>query len=360
MKRKIFITLFPTLLLAYQDHPPMPAPGKIDEYHENRYERSTKPAGPRVASPADIFFTGDFIYWRADQEGLGFATSGWRASVDQPVTKGKVTEPNFEFNPGFKAGFGVNLNHDFWDVYFQYTWLYTGDQENSITADTINSPALAASWFSQGNNPLAPDFPLINNARGRWALRYQTLDFELGRNFFVSDWLTVRPFFGLKGMKQDQDFSIRYRRILGELDAQQWRITQDLDYWGVGPRTGMNTNWFFSKHVSVFGDIGFSALWGQFEAMRRDRFANIAIPALPETTLLYTENEFHTITPVLEIGLGLRAQAFSCAERFHYIFQAGWEFQYVWDMNQYYRIYEATAHGGLSLMGLTIKLRVDF
>lgn len=347
-------------MMAYQDHPPMPAPGKIDEYHEHRYERSTAPAGPRVRCPVDIYFTGDFIYWRADQDGLGFAASGWRANPTQSVKKGKVVHPGFDFDPGFKAGFGVNLDHDFWDVYFQYTWFYTGDQKNSISANSIEDAAIAATWFPQGLFPLTPDDPLLNEARGRWCLHYQTLDFELGRNFFVSSWLTTRPFFGFKGTWQDQDLSIRYRRLLGVADQRQWRITQDLEFWGFGPRAGLNTNWFFSKPVSLYGNFALSALWGQFEVVRRDRFANIAVPSLPETTSLYTENEFHTVIPALEIGLGLRAQGFSCTKRFHYQFQLGWELQYWWDMNEFYRVYEPTSHGNLSLNGLTAKIRIDF
>jgi len=73
---------------------------------------------------AEPYLVADFIYWKVRQDGLDYVLEGVGA-VGNPVTsKGKVFEPDFKGEPGFRIGLGLNLAHDGWDLLLNYTWIH--------------------------------------------------------------------------------------------------------------------------------------------------------------------------------------------------------------------------------------------
>ena len=63
----------------------------------------TPPAGPLVSNGADVYLTADFIWWKAQQDGLAFAVNGINAPGEATdVSKGHLHQPHFKYEPGFK------------------------------------------------------------------------------------------------------------------------------------------------------------------------------------------------------------------------------------------------------------------
>ncbi len=322
------------------------------------FREITPSAGPRVSHGVDVFITADFIYWTTRQDGMGFVMSGFGNGIVNP-TKGQVHHIDWDFDPGFKAGIGFNLSHDGWDVFAQYTWLHTHPSTASVQKSSGDPSRLQVAWnLGITNAQPASDAALVK-ATATWDNHFNVIDLELGRNYFISQFLTLRPYFGLKGSWQDQDFKVTYLYDESISEPQTtFLMKNDMDFWGIGLRTGLNTGWFFYKNFSLFADFALSALWSNFEIERKDRRLRSTAPT--NLVLIDVDNDFHTIKAVLEFDIGLRYDLWFYDDEYHLGFQAGWEEQIWFSHNQLLRKTEEGAHGDLILQGLTVKIRFDF
>jgi len=325
-------------------------------------------AGPRVCDGTDFFITVDFIWWTAREDGLGYAMTGVNNTSDMNGGKGSVQHPDWEWDPGFKVGAGFNVGHDGWDIYAQYTWLHfegSKDRTSDPTGVVNDTNDLVGMWAISGNS--IGGVPLVS-ANGRWDLHFNAVDVELGRNYFVSQYLTVRPFIGFKGTWQHQDYKVRYAsNELTNSVRNVDRMRQDHDMWGIGIRSGFNFAYHFVRDFSIFGDIALTALMTKFDIDRKDRTEEFELNngvvgnRILSITTLNTENDFYSLKGVLELDIGLRWDVwFGCNDTFHFRLQAAWEEQLWWSQNNMIGRFEECAHGDLMLHGLTIKARFDF
>ena len=158
----------------------------------------TPNAGPKVQQGLDVFITADFIWWKATQDGTEYAATGIQfyspPILFENVPKGEAKTVGEDWAPGFKIGLGLNLDHGGWDLYAQYTWLHAHNS-NSISNRLYDRPGVIGQTFGVANEI----FILGDRATGSWDLRFNVIDLELGRNFYLDQFMTMRPFIGLKG-----------------------------------------------------------------------------------------------------------------------------------------------------------------
>ncbi len=351
-----FLTLCATAFCATQYEAPSVAPGSITPPNH-----ITPGSGPRVDHGIDAFITGDFIYWTARTDNLSYVMTGVGNSITS-VGKGSTKYPDWSWNPGFKAGIGLNLPHDSWDVCAEYTWYYSSA---SNTSDTSGNGMLPT-WDIANSNTLIQNNDSIVQARGEWDIHFYAIDVSLGRNYFISRFLMLRPFVGFKGNWIDQDYSVRYNIETTPIDTSL-KMENNQDCWGVGLRSGLKTAWHIDPSWSLYGDFALATLWSQFEVTRKDirtdsRNPGAGNPPLDTPiTSIHIEDNFHTIKGVLEFGMGLRGEWWFFENRYHFMVQAGWEEQLWINHNNFEKVHvEQTDHGDLILHGLTIKLRFDF
>ena len=329
----------------------------------------TPHAGPRVSNGADVFLTADFIWWRASQEGMSYVFSNFgNGSVDSStgtgsVGRGSVRHVADDWSPGFKVGLGLNLGHDGWDLAAEYTWLRTHNSSSTTNTDPTTS-RLFPMWDIANNSDLAIFTGLragVTSAFASWHLHFNVIDLELARNHYISQYLTLRPHIGLKGAWIDQHYKVRYFRNISETDMSNFRMKNDQDYWGIGIRTGLDTAWYFMKNFCMYGDFAIAAMWSRFDIDRADSVQDLVTATVPERINAFnTENDFHTIKPVMEFGLGLRYDWWFSDDDYHFGIQAGWEEQMWVNHNNLLHFFEEASHGDLVTQGLTIKVRFDF
>ncbi|MBM3208210.1 MAG: hypothetical protein FJZ57_06370, partial [Chlamydiae bacterium] len=202
--------------------------GKLTS-HTTVFGDITPSAGPRVIDGCGIFLTGDYIYWTAREDNLTFATTGMQNTAGAPTKQGRKYPPRFKYDSGLKFGIGFSFGHDKWDMYIDYTWfnphhshkkVYEGDGEP--LTNTI---------------PFALETPFVPlySAQASWSLNFNVFDWELGRNFYVSKFLSLRPFFGFKGTWQKQTMQVNYDfKSSGGLRSENKN-----SFYGVGPRAGI-------------------------------------------------------------------------------------------------------------------------
>lgn len=303
------------------------------------YTEITPAAGPRVLDGCNAFFTGEYLCWVAREDNLSYAATGYSLS-DSPLAQGSVSNLRFLYETGFRVGWGVDFSHDSWDMDYQYTWFQSGKNRGHIAQ----------------SNGVTPLFPLVTSAeemytsaRAFWRLHFQVVDGELGRNFFVSKYLSLRPFLGLKATWQKQKYETAYAT-----DAlSSYQSDARVAFWGVGIRPGLDMTWHLSDTWSLLGKIAGSGVWGQFITDRND----FSVDGLP---VVNSKNHFDSVVPVLEAMIGIRKEAWFLHDRLHVEVQAGWEEQIWWDQNRFDGLSAQSRGGNLTLEGLTARLRVDF
>ncbi len=335
----------------------------------------TPNAGPRVSNGADVFMTADFIWWKVRQDGMGYVMSNFKdnqiasgsPSSAVSVERGSVRHISEELKPGFKVGIGLNLGHDGWDLMTEYTWLHT-DNSDCITHNNASASQLFPMWDITHNRVLTdPSLDAgsgITSAFADWDLHFKVIDLELARNYYTSQYLTLRPYVGLKGAQIDQEYSVRYLRVQNDsltASATNFRMTNDQCYKGLGIRTGLDTSWYFVKNFCMYGEFSVAAMWSYFTIDRKDSVENAGIlPAAPSVNVIHVRNNFHTIKPVVELGLGFRYDWWYSDDDCHFGLQAGWEEQIWVNHNNLLHLFDETNHGDLITQGLTIKARFDF
>jgi len=304
----------------------------------------TPKGGPCVSRGMDTHITTEFIYWTAREDQLSFAVKQ-PFNEDFSALEGRVSQPNWEYSPGFKVGLGILYDHDGWDIYANYTWLRPRTSKKTVRAD--GNDALILRSFGNSNSPDS-----FRSLSASWSLDFNTVDLELGRNFFISRCLKLRPHFGMKGTWQKQDFPIK--GVLSPDGISFLEYTNKLDYWGVGIRTGLDSSWQFSPCLSAIGEVAISALWEGYKTKRKVVSAELLLTEVDFTS------ECHRINPVLELLLGMRWETWFCCDAYHFAIDGGWEIQWWNDQNHFSTIQGPDLLGDLYLQGFTLKFRFDF
>jgi len=352
LKKQLFLSpafLYTSFLLADGSLTQIPE-GKITDYH-CIHPDITPAAGPRVIDGCNLFVTADYLYWTARESNLEYATTGFTNDATTSVVKGKTQTPKFGFDSGFKATLGWSFGHDSWDTLATYTWFQSNHNTNSIKASFDQGLYPATSIFMD----LSPG-DYFNKAHTNWNLHFNVIDWELGRNCYISKYLSLRPFVGLKGTWQNQHFNNYYEGL--QADSQfVYNSDNKVSNLGIGIRTGLNTAWHLSESWSLFGDLGLSAVWQMIQTTREDQ-SQIAEDA--KITPVQVKEQTHQIIPVLELAIGLRKDVWFYDDHVHIGIQAGWEEQIWWNQNQFCVNPGISRDGNLFLQGLTARLRIDF
>lgn len=294
------------------------------------------------------FFTFDLLYWYARTNGTAFAYSNNTLLTTAPVS-GRTKDLDFKWQWGLRTGIGRNIEHDKWDLYGTFTWL-----DSHVSAATSAGPV----------NTLIPlRGALLTNAgvsfaKSVYALDTYQIDIELGRHYFISSKLSVRPFVGVKNAWINQQQIIRYTG--GALGFNTARVEDNCDYWGLGLRGGLNSKWHLGEGLYLQGLIAGAVLYGFFDIDHREKITS------SETDRIHLEDNKHRFIPTVQWRLGLGWGSYLFENQYYIDLSASYEGMYWWRLNQMIKIYEYSAFrydnysDDISMHGLTLMLRFYF
>lgn len=327
----------------------------------------TPNAGPCVKNGSNLYAIAAFTYWTAHEDNLAMGNVKSSFITTGTLTpQSKMPQPNWKGNPGFKVGIGYDFCHDGWDSFLNYTWFRTHNNKKSVNA---SSNEVIEDDFWGVNAALFPATGFISMAqsvRANWNLHLNIFDWELGRNFYISRRIQLRPYFGLKGMWYKQDYKLTFGVLPGGVPLYNNRMLAQMKNWGLGVRGGIDTSWHFCRDLSLIGELAVTGLWEHFKVTRKDEtfsFLGNATsgPTGTLTNLFNTEYTYYTLKPILEWMLGFRWEMWTCCDEFHFALDAGWEAQHWFSQNKFIRnIGSDTANGDLVIQGLTVRARFDF
>ncbi len=336
------------------------------EVYDIQPERSpTPPSMIILGLAAEPYFSVDYLFWTARQDNMEFVYQQ-RSSGGSVIGKSKVKAPDWKYDSGFRIGAGLDFKHDGWDTYLNYTWFHPEKSKRNVSIGVPSSAVnrLIATWSASADTVFLPTF--FQNSKGSWKFHYDDLVWELGRNFYISRFLTLRPFGGLETSWQKQKQELFYEQP-NFPNRRQFFMRNTLDYWGIGIRVGLNSAWYlYKKNLSIIGDVAFAGLWSHIKTNQKQRSIKqaSAVSVVTQTIPLALHNSFHSIKPVIDWMLGMQWESWFYNNRMKLLVRAAWEEQ-VW-INQnalpevfFQQSYNARG-GDLSIEGLTIRARFDF
>ena len=314
-----------------------------------RTETAYENFGARAASAApvidgyDFFATADFLWWKLYEGGTDFLIENEDPSS---ALEGNISRLHFHWDPGFRIGIGTVFDYDRWELYTQFTHYqtYARKEEKPSEGETFSG--------IYG----IPGTSVAGSSHAKWHIDFSELDLILGRSYFVSKFLSLEPFFGLSSAWINQHRKFRYNKADGNNIEL---IHGKNEFWGLGPRVGINTQFFFGSRFSLYGNISGALLWGNFDVQEKARFQ------VTNSEIYNLTSSRHKMAPTVDFDVGIAYEANIHQNMFHYLISLGLESQYWWAQNQFSTFYPSSfsfkrVNEDLSTLGLTLQFRLDF
>lgn len=284
-----------------------------------------------------------YLYWKPHQDGITYAAQGYANDIST-VTEGDLFEPDWRYEPGFRAGVSYFLDCSDWNLGLVYTWY------KAKASDSVSDQA-----FSQTLSTWGVDGTISREADAHWRLSYQTLDLRLEKFFWVGSNLALDPFIALRGARITQKYNINY---FNGLLSEAQNNTQQFD--GIGPYAGLDSRWYLGCDFSLVGSGGFSLLYSRYNVHRVDDGNPVNV------TNINMRHRFNTVKPVFEYQLGIGWDTSFCCNAYGLHFLAAWEQQIWFNHNQ--MLYGSVAFdnfvqnrdASLTLYGLTLSAALSF
>lgn len=320
------------------------------------------PMDMNLTCPRDFYVHIDGLLFQAKQDGMEFAIQdSTGAATDTPITHGRVEgfsndHTDWDYNPGMRFGIGFYLDHDAWNIDFNWTWLNITDYNH---ANATTSGGVVLPMWLVGDDTVGAQF---NGTRSSatWDTSYNTVDARLGKPYHVSRYLILNPHFGVRAAWIDQHFSVDYGGTNGG-SATRTIHHGDNDFWGIGSRAGIDTDWILGKGWCLFGNVAFSMLFGSFEIDQ-----NLSIPGANANGFDLKYDFFQNV-PNFEIILGIGWGRYFDKNKYHICLRAAYEFHEWWDQLNMRRFWDGgpnydndvVSRGNLTLNGFSLRLQID-
>ena len=307
------------------------------------YGASTASARP-LEEAQGIRFNFDIFYAHARPNGVEFNYVDGQATgsnANQPVLplNGLVNDISFQWDWGFKVGVGYNFEHDGWDANAQYTYFDTSASTSSNPGSNSYTVPLVG-WAALPEGVGGDEFFVYSdNATGLSDLEFDVVDLMLGRNYFMSKYLSMKPSFGLKATWIKFNKEARFTggssnenspELGFNLGDATIYVKDRSNYWGMGPATGVDTNWYLGCGFSIYGNASGSLLFGRYQVWHRE---SSTITDRSDKTIDLDAN-VHAFVPVVDLNLGLAYGTYVANKEQYVEFSLGYECTYYWNATQ--------------------------
>lgn len=302
---------------------------------------------------------GDFVitisgfYWNANQDGLAYAVETSTAANDTfptsdtpnplfdsqaNIIRGEFKHPHSHWRPGFKLGIGYDMVHDGWDIELIWT-RYRGAGSGHADIDVGDNSSLIPLW-SALQNPAATQL-WATDIKPHWKLHLDLVDFELGREFWNSKYLTLRPHIGFRYSRIAQDFKMdikggSWAAILPS-PGQNGSVNMENRFKGVGVRGGLDSVWHLGCGFSLFGNVAVSLLYGRFHVDQKENTLQASSP-FSKTSILSATESFRSSKAATDVILGIQYATMFCESRYAFTVGLGWEHHAFFSQNHLWRI----------------------
>lgn len=296
------------------------------------------------AQPKTVDIFADALYWYTSE------TIDWAftRTIEGNSLESSYKTFVFDWAPGFRIGLGYNMKHDEWDTQASYTWFQSkaSDETNGLV-----TPAFLAARLSL----LEP----FSTGQANLHLHYNMFDWTLGRSFFMSKSLLLRPSIGLRGGWINQKLLSTWTtpNFLGTPFTFIATESIKQSFQGGGPTFNTSTKWCLKTLRNHFfylaSDLGAGYLWGHWEI--RDKFLDSFATAIYIKT---SERNFGSFLLRAKLGFGWDANFDH--DKSHFELKIGYEIEDWLNQFQIFSDTSGSQNNDLILQGLHLGMRLDF
>lgn len=298
----------------------------------------------------DFVLSASALYWKAQIDGLEYGYRNNEIVIlfkpivtipTDPLIDAQYLAPKPQWRGGFKIGIAYHSPCDGWDL--DLTWThFKGRAKDEIQGDGFANPGVTTFWTFWAADQLSPPGSLaLDNAIATWSIDLNDLPLELGREFWVSKYLSLRPYLGVRYISLYQTYNLSYLGGAwgGALSFNESNYSVEIhnNFRGIGPFAGINTNWHFGCGWSVYGDLSGGIIYGRF-TLAQDESSRLALSPFSKRKVLDTEESFRVSRALLNMGLGIEYSALVCDCKYGITAQLGWEQHLYFHQNQMWRV----------------------
>jgi hypothetical protein len=284
------------------------------------------------------------------------------------LSDAEYKHPSAKWDWGFRVGVGYCSPCDGWDVELLWTW-YRGRSHSEANCDNnVNNTVLPlwSDFVAQNVNATGPAGAVLfaDTAEMHWKLKMNLIDLELGRGFWVSRYLAIRPFIGLRyaSLKQHADINYNGGSWIATAAPAQLALNDEVDlqnnYRGAGLRAGLGSQWNFGCGWALYGDFAASIIYGRFRVDHDELITPAtALPRTP-TVVLDTTEHLRAARAILDMGLGVQWSTMFCSCKYGFTAMLGWEAHVFFDQNQMWRVQRVGATPGTLAATVPVALNL--
>jgi len=313
------------------------------------------------------FITGEFLYWRAQEDGLFYAQTGagnfgGQLQVSEMTGPLKTVDPSWD--PGFRIGIGYNISRDKIDIQTFWTRFRTNKK------DEINERLFPLWGVNSTKQDIISETHQTSFASGDWRCNLDVLDLEIGRSSWFGKHFSFRFLLGARGAWIDQRFIIKYRYYDGHDIPFDQTTEAKSDFKAGGLRSGFDLRYGLKKGFSLFSNASFSMLYARFDARYINTAINLEYVVNENTQSALSSNlkdKFNLGIGQIQYTIGLKWDKYFARDKSHIGLQLGWEQNIFAQANQMNHFMSRLSddlyyqeNGNLTFEGLTFKTRLDF
>ncbi len=306
------------------------------------------PVRPKTCNGDVTFFVAG-IYWNAHQDGMEYAIKNAvtvpliNPTLDNIEELNQLIEavyiaPHSNWSFGYKLGLGYNTPCDGWDLGIYWTRFHTFSFSN-VEAGEGHSLITLWSAFSptQGSVLYARDIDSL------WKVRLNLVDFELGREYWTSRELSLRPFIGFRYALIEQDLDLEHHggswspRMTPDQFPFNNEVNLDNDYKGGGLRSGIETTWHIQCGWAFYGNVAASIIYGYFNVTQAEE-NELAISPHTRTEILKTKEHYRASRAILDFMLSVEWSTILLDCGYAITARLGWEHHLFFHQNQLWRV----------------------
>lgn len=310
---------------------------------------------------AHLSFFGDVFLWCAKESGAENWAQAFNTASNGDLAI-DIGEVSFDWDLGFRVGVGYGMEHDQWDTRLYYTGFWTAGSD-SLTTESGEIASGFVGNFYVDNAAGARFGPSYRKARIEWSIDFNIFDWDLGRSFWVSSAISMRPFIGIKGGWIHQSIDTRWEDPVPTQnipDPNAFGVARENlknNFWGIGPNVGLSTQWKFysfgSNVLCILGDLSVALLYGHWT------FEDVYKNEVPDRVALDISHINSGATAIRTfLGLEWGSDWNKCQYRISAYL--GYEAQFWLDQLQFLSLSTGRLSNPLTLQGGTFGVRFEF
>ena len=301
---------------------------------------------PMTKNAIGMWVMGDALLWQAVEENLTYIMSG---NDINGATNRDLHTVDFNWDWGFRVAAGYNATRDGWDI--GLTWTHIRNTAHGHKDRHAPKNTLYQVWTDTAHRLTTAQ---ISEAKSHWHANLDQVDLNLGRQFYVGRYLTLRPFVGMRSTWLFQEYDVKLTGSTGKNETDMKNR-----FWGYGFTAGFDTDWRFGRGFSLYGSADMSLLLGFFDVDQKGTQNDIKIWS--------NDKSFRAGRAVLDIDLGLKWCHLFCEDSFGLTLKAGYEYHLYFNQNQFLLPMGSTAfelrnpaEGNLIYQGVIGSIQFDF